>query len=36
MAIEYEFKIDMEDQYGNKISRIQDALDYIENKIKQS
>jgi acyl carrier protein len=35
MAIEYEFNIDIEDQYASKIATVQDALDYIENKIKQ-
>ena len=36
MAIEYEFNIDIEDQYASKITTVQDALDYIENKIKQN
>ena len=30
MAIEYEFDIDIEDQYASKIATVQDALDYIE------
>jgi len=33
MAIEYEFDIDIDDQYASKISTLQDALDYIEGKI---
>lgn len=33
MAIEYKFNINMKDQYISKISRVQDALNYIENKI---
>jgi acyl carrier protein len=36
MAIEYEFNIDIEDEYASKITTVQDALDYIENKIKQN
>ena len=36
MAIEYEFNIDIEDEYASKIMTVQDALDYIENKIKQN
>ena len=36
MAIEYEFNIDIEDEYASKIRTVQDALDYIENKIKQN
>ena len=36
MAIEYEFNIDIEDEYASKIATVQDALDYIENKIKQN
>lgn len=36
MAIEYEFNIDIEDQYASKITTVQDALDYIENRIKQN
>lgn len=35
MVIEYEFNIDIEDKYASKINTVQDALDYIENKIKQ-
>jgi acyl carrier protein len=30
MAIEYEFDIDIEDQYASKIATVQDALNYIE------
>ena len=33
MAIEYEFDINIEDQYASKISTVQDALDYIEGKL---
>jgi len=36
MAIEYEFNIDIEDEYASKITTVQDALNYIENKIKQN
>jgi|TARA_B110001450_G_C17454424_1_gene413443 acyl carrier protein len=36
MAIEYEFNIDIEDEYASKITSVQDALDYIENRIKQN
>ena len=36
MAIEYEFDIDIDDEYASKITTVQDALDYIENKIKQN
>jgi acyl carrier protein len=32
MAIEYEFDIDIEDQYASKIATAQDALNYIEKK----
>ncbi len=33
MAIEYEFDIDIEDEYASKISTVQDALNYIEGKL---
>jgi acyl carrier protein len=33
MAIEYEFDINIEDQYASKIVTVQDALDYIEKKL---
>lgn len=33
IAIEYEFDIDIEDQYASKIATVQDALDYIEGKL---
>ena len=33
MAIEYEFDIDIEDQYASKIATVQDALNYIEGKL---
>lgn len=33
MAIEYKFNIEIKDQYISKINRVQDALNYIENKI---
>lgn len=33
MAIEYEFDIDIEDQYASKIGTVQDALNYIEGKL---
>jgi acyl carrier protein len=33
MAIEYEFDIDIEDQYASKIATVQDALEYIEEKL---
>ena len=33
MTIEYEFDIDIEDQYASKISTVQDALNYIEGKL---
>ena len=33
MAIEYEFDIDIEDRYASKIATVQDALDYIEEKL---
>lgn len=36
MTIEYEFNIDIEDHYASKITTVQEALDYIENKIKQN
>ena len=35
MAIEYEFDIDIEDQYASKIATVQDALNYIEKKSNQ-
>jgi acyl carrier protein len=35
MAIEYEFDIDIEDQYASKITTVQDALNYIEKKLNQ-
>jgi acyl carrier protein len=35
MAIEYEFDIDIEDQYASKIATVQDALNYIEKKLNQ-
>jgi acyl carrier protein len=33
MLIEYEFDIDIEDQYASKIATVEDALDYIEEKL---
>jgi acyl carrier protein len=33
MLIEYEFDIDIEDQYASKIATVQDALNYIEEKL---
>lgn len=33
MAIEYEFDINIEDEYASKITTVQDALNYIEKKI---
>jgi acyl carrier protein len=33
MAIEYEFDIDIEDQYASKIATVGDALDHIEKKL---
>jgi acyl carrier protein len=35
MTIEYEFDIDIEDQYASKILTVQDALNYIEGKLKK-
>ena len=35
MTIEYEFDIDIEDQYASKISTVQDALNHIEGKLKK-
>jgi acyl carrier protein len=34
MTIESEFDIDIEDSYASKISTLQDALNYIEGKLK--
>ena len=31
IKIEYDFDIDIEDQYASKIETLQDALDYIQN-----
>jgi acyl carrier protein len=36
LKIEYDFDIDIEDQYASKIETLQDALDYIENLEKNS
>ena len=33
IAIEYDFDIDIEDQYASKIATVQDALNYIERKL---
>jgi acyl carrier protein len=33
MSIEYEFDINIEDQYASKIATVQDALNYIEGKL---
>ena len=33
ISIEYEFDIDIEDQYASKIATVQDALNYIEGKL---
>jgi acyl carrier protein len=33
MSIEYEFDIDIEDQYASKIATVQDAFNYIEGKL---
>jgi acyl carrier protein len=33
MAIEYEFDIDIEDQYASKISTVENALDYIKKSL---
>jgi acyl carrier protein len=33
MSIEYEFDIDIEDQYASKIVTVQDAFNYIEGKL---
>jgi acyl carrier protein len=35
MTIEYEFDIDIEDQYASKILTVQDALNHIEGKLKK-
>jgi len=36
IKIEYDFDIDIEDQYASKIETLQDALDYIQNLEKNS
>jgi acyl carrier protein len=33
MSIEYEFDIDIEDQYASKIATVQDVFNYIEGKL---
>jgi acyl carrier protein len=33
ISIEYEFDIDIEDQYASKIATVQDVLNYIEEKL---
>jgi acyl carrier protein len=35
MSIEYEFDIDIEDQYASKIATVEDALNYIEGKLRK-